>query len=110
MSIFERLAKRRHLPVGDIGLHVREQTFGEVRRIANLDGDMAKTWLTLGFSLVDAAGERLIVQPEGMPDPEFAVLIENILHDVMKPALLHQITEALTKLAKPVNSEALVKI
>jgi hypothetical protein len=37
------------------------------------------------------------------------VLIENMLQDVMTPALLHQITEALTKLAKPVNTEALVK-
>ena len=109
MSVFERLAKRRHLPVGDTGLHVREQTFGEVRRIGNLDGDMAKTWLTLGFSLVDENGTRLIPQPEGMPDPEFAAMVENTLQDVMTPALLHQITEALTKLAKPVNTEALVK-
>jgi hypothetical protein len=109
VSVFERLAKRRHLPVGDTGLHVREQTFGEVRRIGKLDGDMAKTWLTLGFALVDAAGERLIVQPEGMSDPDFALLIENMLQDAMTPALLHQITEALTKLAKPVNTEALVK-
>ena len=109
MSVFERLAKRRHLPVGDTGLHVREQTFGEVRRIGNLDGDMAKTWLTLGFSLVDENGTRLIPQPEGMADPEFAAMVENTLQDVMTPALLHQITEALTKLAKPVNTEALVK-
>ena len=109
MSVFERLAKRRHLPVGDTGLCVREQTFGEVRRISKLDGDMAKTWLTLGFSLVDENGTRLIPQPEGMPDPEFAVLIEDTLQDVMTPALLHQITEALTKLSKPVSTEALVK-
>lgn len=109
MSVFERLAKRRHLPVGDTGLFVREQTFGEVRRIGNLDGDMAKTWLTLGFSLVDATGTRLIVQSEEMPDSEFAGLVENMLQDVMTPALLHQITEALGKLAKPVNVESLAK-
>ena len=109
MSVFERLAKRRHLPVGDTGLCVREQTFGEVRRIGNLDGDMAKTWLTLGFSLVDENGTRLIPQPEGMPDPEFAMAVENTLDDVMTPALLHEITDAIRKLSKPVSTEALVK-
>jgi len=44
-----------------------------------------------------------------MPDPEFAMTVENTLDDVMTPALLHEITDAIRKLSKPVNTEALVK-
>ena len=108
MSIFERLAKRRHLPVGDTGLFVREQTFGEVKRITALPDDMAKTWLTLGFALVDEAGNRIILQ-ETMTDAEFAAHVESIAADSLTPAMLHQITETMANLTKPVNVEQLTK-
>ena len=58
MSIFARLKKRAAFPVGDTGLHIRELTFRQVENVQTLEDPELKTWLTLAYCMVSAAGER----------------------------------------------------
>jgi hypothetical protein len=107
VSIFDRLKKRAALPVGDTGLHVRELTFREVNNVQALQDDELKTWLTLAYCLVDEHGQK--AWPSGGDPAALAAQVKADAEEHVTAGILNQIMQALQRLAKPGDTEQLVK-
>lgn len=107
MSIFARLKKRAAFPVGDTGLHIRELTFRQVENVQALEDPELKTWLTLAYCMVSAAGEREYPDAGSVEELARAVKADAVEH--ITPGVLNQIMQAMERLAKPANQEALQK-
>lgn len=107
MSIFARLKKRAAFPVGDTGLHIRELTFKQVENVQALEDAELRTWLTLAYCMVNAAGER--EYPDSGSVQELAEAVKRDAIEHITPGILNQIMQAMERLAKPVNQEALQK-
>ena len=107
MSIFARIKKRAALAVGDTGLYIRELTFRQVENVQALEDPELRTWLTLAYCMVSAAGER--EYPDGGTVEELARVVKADAVEHITPGVLNQIMKAMERLAKPVNQEALQK-
>ena len=107
MSIFARLKKRAAFPVGDTGLHIRELTFRQVENVQALEDPELKTWLTLAYCMVSAAGEREYPDANSVEELARSVKADAVEH--ITPGVLNQIMQAMERLAKPANQEALQK-
>lgn len=109
MSIFARIKKRAALAVGDTGLYVRELTFKQVENVQSLESPELKTWLTLAYCIVDAAGERQYLDVKGRTIVELAEAVKEDASDYITAGILGEIMKAMERLSKPVDQDALQK-
>ena len=109
-SIFTRVEKRKAFPVEVAGqvVHIAEPTMGQIRRVKALGGENS-TGLALGFCLVNSAGDRLLEQPEGESDADFA---QRVLEGPISDLTISEVTAisaAILRLSKPVSQDSLAK-
>jgi len=108
-GIFQRFAKRKSYPVdidGEVA-YICEPTIGQIDRVQALGGAKS-TGLAIGFCMVHQGGAHVF---SALPDESDEAFADRVLSEAndCTVSVVRQISDAILKLIKPVDQDALAK-
>ncbi len=110
-TVLSRLAKRRcyPVPIDDEKIYVRALTFGQLRDIETLPGELAGSFI-FGCGVISDAGAQEIPSLEGESNLEYATRVSDILVDREIPVdTVRDVNAAIMKLMRVPQVEDIAK-